>query len=69
MLIAVAIVVGVLAGLVQMLGLLRWVYLVPWLARAHAEAKPEEAALDRDRRSRRSTGSWASAWANTSATC
>ncbi len=42
MLIAVAIVVGVLAGLVQMLGLLRWVYLVPWLARAHVEAKPEE---------------------------
>jgi Domain of unknown function (DUF4386) len=41
-LIAVAIVVGVLAGLVQMLGLLRWVYLVPWLARVHAEAKPEE---------------------------
>ena len=40
--IAVAIVVGVLAGLVQMLGLLRWVYLVPWLARAHVEAKPEE---------------------------
>ncbi len=27
---------GVLAGLVQMLGLLRWVYLVPALARAHA---------------------------------
>ena len=41
-LIAVAIVVGVLAGLVQMLGLLRWVYLVPWLARAHDEATPEE---------------------------
>ena len=37
-----AIVLGVLAGLVQMLGLLRWVYLVPWLARAHAEAKPED---------------------------
>jgi Domain of unknown function (DUF4386) len=28
---------GVLAGLVQMLGLLRWVYLVPALARAYAE--------------------------------
>ena len=28
---------GVLAGLVQMLGLLRWVYLVPALARAHAD--------------------------------
>ncbi|MGH8927053.1 MAG: DUF4386 domain-containing protein [Acidimicrobiia bacterium] len=29
---------GVLAGLVQMLGLLRWVYLVPALARAYADA-------------------------------
>lgn len=29
--------VGVLAGLVQMLGLLRWVYLVPSLARSHAD--------------------------------
>ena len=28
---------GVLAGLVQMLGLLRWVYLVPALARAYAD--------------------------------
>jgi Domain of unknown function (DUF4386) len=28
---------GVVAGLVQMLGLLRWVYLVPGLARAHAD--------------------------------
>jgi hypothetical protein len=32
-----ALVVGVLAGLVQVLGLLRWVYLVPALARAHAD--------------------------------
>ena len=63
-LIAVAIVVGVLAGLVQMLGLLRWVYLVPWLARAHAEAKPEDSARSRSR-SRRSTGSSGSAWAST----
>lgn len=29
--------IGVLAGLVQMLGLLRWVYLVPSLARAYAD--------------------------------
>jgi Domain of unknown function (DUF4386) len=29
--------IGVLAGLVQMLGLLRWVYVVPSLARAHAD--------------------------------
>jgi hypothetical protein len=33
----VATTVGVLAGLVQMLGLLRWVYLVPGLARAYAD--------------------------------
>jgi Domain of unknown function (DUF4386) len=32
-----AVVVGVLAGLVQMLGLLRWVYLVPSLARASSD--------------------------------
>ena len=29
--------IGVLAGLVQMLGLLRWVYVVPALARAYAD--------------------------------
>jgi len=29
--------VGVVAGLVQALGLIRWVFLVPYLARAHAE--------------------------------
>jgi Domain of unknown function (DUF4386) len=33
----VAVTVGVLAGLVQMLGLLRWVYLVPSLARVNAD--------------------------------
>jgi hypothetical protein len=32
-----AVIVGVLAGLVQMLGLLRWVYLVPSLARTSAD--------------------------------
>ena len=32
-----AVTVGVLAGLVQMLGLLRWVYLVPSLARKNAD--------------------------------
>ena len=31
--------VGVLAGFVQMLGLLRWVYLVPSLARSHADPR------------------------------
>jgi hypothetical protein len=34
----VATTIGVLAGVVQMLGLLRWVYLVPSLARARADA-------------------------------
>src|SRR4029079_14006364 len=38
-----ALVVGVLAGLVQVLGLLRWVYLVPMLARAH-ESNDADAA-------------------------
>lgn len=33
----VATIFGVLAGLVQMLGLLRWVYLVPMLARTYAD--------------------------------
>jgi hypothetical protein len=38
-----ALVVGVLAGFVQILGLLRWVYLVPALARAHAEPETDPA--------------------------
>jgi len=40
----VATIIGVLAGLVQMLGLLRWVYVVPALARAYADPtlKPEQ---------------------------
>jgi hypothetical protein len=38
-LVPVATVVGVLAGLVQMLGLLRWVYLVPVLARSYTDAE------------------------------
>jgi hypothetical protein len=42
--IPVATTIGVLAGLVQMLGLLRWVYVVPALARAYADPSlgPEE---------------------------
>jgi hypothetical protein len=36
-----AVTVGVLAGLVQMLGLLRWVYLVPSLARMNADPSLE----------------------------
>ena len=40
----VATTIGVLAGLVQMLGLLRWVYVVPSLARAYADPtlEPEQ---------------------------
>jgi Domain of unknown function (DUF4386) len=37
----VATTIGVLAGLVQMLGLLRWVYVVPALARAYADPTVE----------------------------
>jgi Domain of unknown function (DUF4386) len=37
-LVAVATVLGVLAALVQLLALLRWSYLVPWLARQRAAA-------------------------------
>jgi Domain of unknown function (DUF4386) len=36
-----AVTIGVLAGLVQMLGLLRWVYLVPSLARMSADPRME----------------------------
>jgi hypothetical protein len=39
----VATTIGVLAGLVQMLGLLRWVYLVPSLARAHVDPQSSPA--------------------------
>ncbi len=38
-----AVTIGVLAGLVQMLGLLRWVYLVPSLARTYADPSTESA--------------------------
>jgi len=40
---AIALVVGVLAGLVQVLGLLRWVYLVPALARMDGDPDASEA--------------------------
>jgi hypothetical protein len=45
-LLPVAMTFGVLAGLVQMLGLLRWVYLLPPLARAYADPSvgPDERA-------------------------
>jgi Domain of unknown function (DUF4386) len=38
-----ALVAGVLAGLVQVLGLLRWVYLVPSLARTYGDPETSEA--------------------------
>ena len=43
-----ATVIGVLAGLVQMLGLVRWVYVVPSLARSYADPTlgPEQRAAD-----------------------
>lgn len=40
---SLALVAGVLAGLVQVLGLLRWVYLVPALARAYEGSDASEA--------------------------
>jgi uncharacterized protein DUF4386 len=40
---AIAVVAGVLAGLVQVLGLLRWVYLVPTLARTQGDPEESEA--------------------------
>lgn len=42
----VAVTFGILAGLVQLLGLLRWVYLVPQLARADADPTLEPAQRD-----------------------
>lgn len=42
----IAVVVGVLAGLVQVLGLLRWVYLVPWLARTDGEPETSDATRE-----------------------
>jgi hypothetical protein len=41
---ALAIVTGALAGLVQVLGLLRWVYLVPLLARLHGDPGASDAS-------------------------
>ena len=48
---AMALVVGVLAGLVQALGLLRWTYAVPELARRWVAADGDGAAGDASRRS------------------
>jgi hypothetical protein len=42
-LLAVTTIVGVLAGLVQFLGLVRWPFLVPYLARADADPNASEA--------------------------
>ena len=42
----IAVAFGVLAGLVQVLGLLRWVYLVPYLARTHGEPQVSAAARE-----------------------
>jgi uncharacterized protein DUF4386 len=42
----VAVTLGILGGFVQVLGLLRWVYLVPALARAHAD--PQSTPVQRE---------------------
>src|SRR5204862_7699754 len=39
-------VIGVLASLVQFLGLIRWPFLVPYLARADADAQPGSARAE-----------------------
>jgi hypothetical protein len=45
-LLAIGATVGVLAAAVQFLGLIRWPFLVPYLARAHAEPDTTEARRD-----------------------
>lgn len=45
-LLAIGATVGVLAAAVQFLGLIRWPFLVPYLARAHAEPDATEARTD-----------------------
>jgi hypothetical protein len=45
-LLALATTFGVLAALVQFLGLIRWPFLVPYLAKAHADPKASEARRD-----------------------
>jgi Domain of unknown function (DUF4386) len=44
--VVLALVFGVLASLVQFLGLIRWVFLVPYLARVAAEAAPGSARTE-----------------------
>ena len=64
-----AVTVGVLAGLVQMLGLLRWVYLVPSLARTNADPALEATSGRRmSPCSVRCTSTWESESASISAT-
>lgn len=43
---AIATIVGVLAGLVQFLGLIRWTFLVPYLAKTYFEPKTSQASRD-----------------------
>ncbi len=69
-LLAVATVTGVLAALVQLLGLIRWPFLVPYLARVAAEPGASEARQEAvDSSSRPSTATSASRSASTSGTC
>ncbi|HET9851027.1 MAG TPA: DUF4386 family protein [Candidatus Limnocylindrales bacterium] len=67
-----SIVVGTAAALVQALGLVRWPYAVPELARRHRAAQGPQGVAARESIETTfatSTGSWASASANISATC
>ena len=67
--VATATTVGVLAGVVQFLGLIRWPFLVPYLARAAADLpRPRPGARRSTSSSSPSTDTSASPSANTSAT-
>ena len=69
-LVGVATVFGVIAGVVQMLGLLRWVYLVPMLARVDGDTTLDPAQREVNAATsvpNTNTSGWASA--STSVTC
>ena len=66
---AVATTFGVVAGVVQFLGLIRWPFLVPYLADVYLDPASSEATGSQSLScSRRSTGTRASPWGRTSDT-
>jgi hypothetical protein len=68
-LVALSVVIGVLASVVQFLGLIRWPFLVPYLARVDADAEPNSARGEAgDVSSSRCIATSASPSASTSAT-